>query len=503
MVFVAPSVLEPQEERTRLSWPIAGKYLVGGALVAAPWLNPYSPGPSVGAVSCLFGAICLGTLCLFIERRMIVWMACSGWIAAAVLSAMMALLQYTGKADLLAPWVSAVSGPGEAFANLRQPNQFASLTSIGLVTLLFLVRGGTGGLYLLGACTLSALLALANAASASRTGLVQWVMVAALWWCWRERGQLFSSQAKVLVTGLIVYVAAALMLPELVGSSRSLFPRLMDGAPDCSSRLVLWSNVLELIGQKPWLGWGWGELDHAHFMTPYDGERFCAILDNAHNLPLHLAVELGVPLAALACGGVAWLAWRAMPLREHDPERQLAWSVLAVILLHSLVEYPLWYGPFQAATALSVAMLAVRPGVTLAVTTRHILRTTTGLVLALIFWMAWDYWCASQIYLPPESRMRGWQTDTLAKSRRAIFFGDQVAFAELTLTPLAPGNAEGIYALADRTLHFSPEPRVIEKLVESAVVLNRDEEALTVLSRYRAAFPTEHAAWASRQTGRP
>lgn len=50
----------------------------------------------------------------------------------------------------------------------------------------------------------------------------------------------------------------------------------------------------------------------------YTGERFCAILDNAHNLPLHLAVELGVPMAAILCGGAAYAIWRQRPWAERD-----------------------------------------------------------------------------------------------------------------------------------------------------------------------------------------
>ena len=42
----------------------------------------------------------------------------------------------------------------------------------------------------------------------------------------------------------------------------------------------------------------------------------------------------------------------------------------------------------------------------------------------------------------------------------------------------------------------SPEPRVIEKVIESAMMLGRDDEALRFLARYRAAFPLEHALWA-------
>ena len=39
--------------------------------------------------------------------------------------------------------------------------------------------------------------------------------------------------------------------------AEGLFARFGD-APGCTSRRVLWSNVLHLIAQKPWLGWGWG-----------------------------------------------------------------------------------------------------------------------------------------------------------------------------------------------------------------------------------------------------
>src|SRR5665811_2179347 len=93
----------------------------------------------------------------------------------------------------------------------------------------------------------------------------------------------------------------------------------------------------------------------------YPGARFCEILDNAHNLPLHLVVELGLPLAVLVCGAGLWLVWRQRPWRERDATRQMAWAVLALILLHSLLEYPLWYGPFQVAFGLSLWLLWRRP----------------------------------------------------------------------------------------------------------------------------------------------
>ena len=70
-------------------------------------------------------------------------------------------------------------------------------------------------------------------------------------------------------------------------------------------------------------------------------------------------------------------------------------------------------------------------------------------------------------------------------------------FAELTTTTLERANAEWTLTSATSLLRFSPEPRVIEKAVESAVMLGRDDEALPLLIRFRAAFPKEHADWAA------
>ena len=81
-------------------------------------------------------------------------------------------------------------------------------------------------------------------------------------------------------------------------------------------------------------------------------------------------------------------------------------------------------------------------------------------------------------------------------------FQDQARFAELTTTPLTRENAAQIQALALAMLHFSPESRVIETLIESTTLLGRNDEAVQYLARYRAAFPAEYQLWLARQAGR-
>ena len=120
-------------------------------------------------------------------------------------------------------------------------------------------------------------------------------------------------------------------------------------------------------------------------------------------------------------------------------------------------------------------------------------------LIVFVAYTAWDYHRISQIYLVQNRRTAAYQDNTLEKIQGSWLFKNQVRFAELTTTSLTPANAAHVNSLAKDVLHFSPEGRVIEKLVESAVMLGRDDEALYYLARYRAAFPDSHARWAAKK----
>jgi O-antigen ligase len=520
--------------------------ILASALVL-PWLNPFSNGPSPSAAPWLVSIACFGIFLLLSlgDRVDLAAIAAKAWVAAALVSSLAGLLQYFGVSPTFSPWINTTP-VGEAFANLRQRNQFATLTSIGMVALLCSMRSKSpldlhatryraapdktpirkAALPLVAVV----LLAFGNAASSSRTGLLQLVLVAAMFSIWGGLSR--PAVRRLLIAGGLAYALATYALPRLAGldpSAIGILARLHDGGPACASRLTLWSNVLYLIAQKPWLGWGWGELDFAHFTTLYPGARFCDILDNAHNLPLHLAVELGVPVAVLVCGLGLWLVWRSRPWRETNPSRQMAWAVLAVILLHSMLEYPLWYGPFQIAAGLCVWILlstrqAARADAATSTNTntdadaeehrqvgghqsthlslaKIITACIALVVLAGVMYTAWDYRRISQIYLAPDMRAPAYRENTMAKINDSWLFHNQVQFAELTTSDVTADNAQRINAMAHDLLHFSPESRVVEKLIDSALVLGRDEEALFYEARFRAAFPSDYARWVETKGG--
>lgn len=420
----------------------------------------------------------------------------AGLLAAALLSAVFGLSQYFGLSGFLSPWVNDAQA-GEAFGNLRQPNQYATLCWLGLAVLLW----GAPALPRPASLMLTVLLAVASAASVSRTGLLQGAVLTILAAFWPAPSRRWRLQ--LCAVAAAAYFAATVALPFALEAAtgalptRTLWSRI-GGGESCSSRLVLWSNALHLIAQKPLLGWGWGEMDYAHFITLYPDERFCDILDNAHNLPLHLAVELGLPAALLVCGGFLWWAVRQRPWAERDPQRQLAWAMLAIILLHSMLEYPLWYGPFQIVFGASLGWL-LAPVPRAGRQARAVALAVAAALFAATTYAAWDYLRVSQIYLPPEQRRAAWRDDPLAAAQRSWLFASQARFAELTITPLTRANAAWMESTAEAMLHYSPEPRVIERLIESATLNGHEDKALYILARYRAAFPREYGQWRLQQ----
>jgi O-antigen ligase len=480
--------------------------------IVVPWVNPFSVGPTPVVINFIISAMCLSgfVICTFAltdqtETQSAPHEIPAGWLCAAGLSALAGLVQYAGAEQFFSPWI-AHSQLGEAYGNLRQRNQFATLVNLGLATVLWwrlemrttLVSGALWGMAIL--------LTVGNAASFSRTGLIEIVLLVSLAWLWRPKNVVWhrSVMLRMVVSCMVMYVISTFALPIMMGliqNSGGIFGRFRESTVACQSRLVLWSNVLHLISQKPWAGWGWGELAYAHFVNLYPGDRFCDILDNAHNLPLHLAVTLGIPVAAIISALCIWLIAREKPWKEQDPMRQLAWTILALIGLHSLLEYPLWYGPFQMAVLLCTYMLwrispswrnASDQGISIRVISPMVAKAfglMAILVMAGCACAVWDYWRVSQVYTVPAQRAPAYRDDTLRKIQDSWLFQNQVQFAELNVTPLTKDNAEHINALAKEVLHFSPEPSVVKKLIESATLLGHDQEAAFYLQRFKAAFP--------------
>ena len=171
---------------------------------------------------------------LFVPTELAAFLAYS-LLAAGLASTLLALVQYFDLAAFFVPWVNATQ-PGEAFANLRQRNQFATLTNIVLAALLYVAVQARHTALMLAAASL---LAMGNTVSSSRTNLFQLLLVCGMYVLW---GVLRSLAVQRLLLGAVLaYCISMFTAPWLAGldvASHGAFARL--GKEEaCSSRLIL------------------------------------------------------------------------------------------------------------------------------------------------------------------------------------------------------------------------------------------------------------------------
>jgi len=172
-----------------------------------------------------------------------------------------------------------------------------------------------------------------------------------------------STQTKALVVWTSAAVVALLVLKLIFGifseeatlRQATVVARLsaIEGGP--SHRLFIWSNSLNVFKSAPLWGVGFKGLAGNSFLQagPLPAGIPEEITDNAHNLVLHFFAEFGLPGGILLIGATAF--WWVPRFREKAGIH--GWwvlSVVAVLCVHSLLEYPLWYAYFLGPFALFV-----------------------------------------------------------------------------------------------------------------------------------------------------
>jgi len=406
---------------------------------------------------------------------------CLGWLLAGALCVAIAVIQVFLPALPDGNWIAASGTPGRAVGNLRQPNHLSSLllwACIAAVTLLEMRRLGRRA-----AAVALALLVFAVVLTASRTGLVS-VLLLALWGAADRRLARFTRV--LLLAAPLVYAAAWLGMAQWAAASSHAFggaARLAES--DISgSRFGIWANTLMLIRQHPWAGVGFGEFNLAWTLTAFPG-RPVAFFDHTHNLPLQLAVELGLPLAAVVMALLLWAlgrglrcAWAATG--AEGMARRAAMGMVLMIGLHSLLEYPLWYGYFLLPTAWAwgFALYATRSETGPRARAPWLGWAGAALVVAAVLSVV-DYARVAVIFsarpgLPPLEQR-------IAEGRRSLLFGHHADYAAVTSGVPVPDEARAF----DRATHYLLDTRLMMAWSRALAEQGRLDEARHLAARLR------------------
>jgi hypothetical protein len=265
---------------------------------------------------------------------------------------------------------------------------------------------------------------------------------------------------------------------EFFGANRLLTPL----ADPTGSRIELWSEILILIKDSPWLGSGFGRLNEHHFWATLP-HRLTLDLTHAHNLPLHFAAEFGIPFAAiwlliLIYGLILWLGslgrtwWRTWPLL----------AVLFIFAADGAVDWPFWYTYFLA-PASGVLGVLVGMGSNIndikqaSVNNSNASQKITAIGCALVLFLAWDF----HYVIPLFSRGGGEVMQKIEYAYKTILFQHYVDYGVVTNTPVTKENYEKHEALTVKVSKFRLDQRVAEALLMAALWKN-DQQRIDLLA---------------------
>jgi O-antigen ligase len=421
-------------------------------------------------------------------------------LVAGLYSVLVGLLQVFLPGWTDGRFISHRTAEGLAIGNIRQPNQLSTLLLWACAAAVWWSVVRRWRLSVLAG--LLAALVFAVVLTASRTGVIGVVMLA-LWGLVdrrlprRVRLLLLASPAFYALAwwGIAQWAAAA---GHAFHGGQRMTATLHGYGSD--SRLNTWFNTWALIKTHPWTGVGFGAFNFAWTLTPFPG-RSTAFFDHSHNLLLQLAVELGLPAALLVLGLLAASLWTGRrALTAADDERAVsartALFMLAIVGVHSLLEYPLWYAYFLLPTAALWGWYAglaretvqepspqpspaeAREGAKAA---PRLVALFGMLTVAASAYAFFDFWRVATIFEPQIPGGSAPLAERIERGRQGLLFGQHADYARVTMAE----RPQEVFESFDRPLFHLLDTRLMIAYAKALAGRGELEKARDVAARLR------------------
>lgn len=416
-------------------------------------------------------------------------------LVAGLISVPLAGLQVLTDPVTRASWIpSNPRVPGRAVAFLGQPNLAASLfvwSIVALMSLCALKGWARHGVLVVLAAALGAGLEFTG----SRGGLIELAVVGC--WAWRSKAlpTHIKSMAKAAFAGYLLGFAISWLAAHFGTAVLHLDVRAQSHSDVSSGRLEIWRDALALVLRHPFAGVGWGNFSFAWSLTEIPG-RHPGQFDHAHNLPLQLAVEIGLPATLATLGALSWAlmgAWRGLAkLTVADSLLgQTAGIMLATIGVHSLLEYPLWYSYFLLPSAFLLGTLIRLGCAPLQASTSGAarpsglaLKVTQGLGAAIVMsclYATWDFSRVLQIYSPYGAGLFESEHERIEHGQRSVLFGALADYAAVLAADKPTTDLQGF----QRPMHQLVDTRLLIALAQTYAARGDMDKARYLAQRVR------------------
>lgn len=283
------------------------------------------------------------------------------YLVAGLVSVGISFLQFFGVETLFAPFILQINHganiSSRPFANMGQPNQLALLLCISVASAWWLYQVGRMRIVIAIGVTLTLLCGLAL--TQSRIGWIIIPVFASLLFLWQKKTGFRKVSGWLIGCFVLTYALMVVMLPAITSflidlSTTSAAERMALGAS--SERLVLFDQAWKISVLHPWVGTGWGKFSSQQqaLVLTFDPSIHST---HAHNVVLNFAAELGWPITILIFGIFSSWFFASFLRRSISPEIGFAVLFFMAVLVHSMVEFPLWYGYVLLPFALLMGMV--------------------------------------------------------------------------------------------------------------------------------------------------
>ena len=416
-------------------------------------------------------------------------------LAGSLISAVLGIMQFTHfplSTNIKFPPVT-----GSITANIAQPNLLASYLWIGIAAAVYLVAQRRLSLR----AAIPAVVALGFTAglSGSRIAVLHGFLLLGIGLAIRklsQPGQIRHRNLLVLC-GLISLAMGTLALshwPVQSAPSGTFLDRFSPKLISGDARIVLWRGTATMISDHPWVGNGvgnfpWRMVESAAKAQP--GASTMPGAEHAHNALLQVAADFGLPVLAVCL--FLLLRWVRRIKPDETGADQWAIDLLAILGLHSMLEYPLWDAQFLGLAALAAGALAVQPKIIDFPASSNLLRIgMAGALLALIP-LRLDYGALDEATnYPPQLHPSDsdWRRRIKVVAHLATHSG-LGAYANIALGALLEPDkklAAEQSLVCERAMRIWPDPTIIARCAVLRLLAGKEQEGDELMTIVTHAF---------------
>ena len=422
-------------------------------------------------------------------------------LVGAELNTLAGILQHY-RWDTFLNSVITVKTSNAVYGNTAQPNHFANFIALGLLSLGLLHHRFS--LRSWQAVLLATPMLFVLVLSGSRSAWLYLTFALALAWLWQRRD---ASLRPVLFFSLIIWLGFLVMhfvvqLPFLAGATGSITSaeRLFGEAGGGSIRFHLWREGWLIFTQSPLLGAGFGQFAYQHLQLAVSlhNSDITGLYNNAHNIVLQLAAEAGLAGVAVLFGTLGLWFWQSV-VRDgrFTVEHWWGFAVLAVLGIHSLLEYPLWYLYFIGIASI---MLGLFDTTSYRLELRNVGRLSVAVIL-LLGLMSLVQGMQSYKHLENALVFRGMAAKDhqyVSNARDELLAAHQYplfsSYAELFIANMMEPSADHLQEkieLNERALHYIPAAPVVYHQALLLALSGRDGEAKDMFEKAIWAYPAD------------